>query len=266
MAERWRWSGPPLSRAPPPPRTPLTSYSPDLWGVRFFTTHPTWAVMPGASTTQPRLGSPRLEATYLLREAGQLHLDSKHLPVCPSLQPLLACISSVLSMWCSCFLQAAGGITLQCFFCSVIFLPGRPKPSASQTGPSHFKVLLHTATPTGCLCAFAAHTPTSSLFAFTFCSVHLHPAARPWDAVAAPNVHVATLFMFSFAVEENKWNGSNLLICVRHGVLFTLNLFDNKVNQSICVKHRKGWKDPVATRYSYTLNTHKVLNIYEVLI
>ena len=192
MAERWRWSGPPLSRAPPPPLTSLTSYSPELWCLEPPPCSPGWGPLVWRLLTSS------------VRPASSTLIESKHLPACPSLQPRLACISSVLSMWCSRFLQAARGITLQWFFCSVIFLPGRPKPSASQTGPSHFKVLLHTATPTGCLCAFAAHIPTSSLFVFTFCSVHLLPAARPWDAVAAPNVHFATLFMFSFAVEENE--------------------------------------------------------------
>lgn len=208
MAERWRWSGPPLSRAPPPPRPSLASCSPDLWGVRFFTTHPTWAVVPGASTTQPRPGSPHLEAAYLLREASQLRLmQSKHLPACPSLQPRLSCISSVLSMWYYRFLQAARGVTQQCFLCSVIFLPGRPKPSASQTGPSHFKVSLHTATPTGCLYAFAAHIPTSSLLPL-LPAQWSSSAARTWVAVAALNVHFATLFeyvQFCCRRKQMKW-------------------------------------------------------------
>lgn len=91
----------------------------------------------------------------------------------------------------------------QSFFC----LEG-PNPLLPQTGPSHFKVLLHTATPTGCLCAFAAHIPTGSLFVFTFCSGHLLPATRPWDAVAAPNVHFATLFenvQFCCRRKQMKW-------------------------------------------------------------
>lgn len=145
--------------------------------------------------------------TSSVRPASSALMQSKHLPACPSLQPRLSCISSVLSMWYSRFLQAARGVTQQCFLCSVIFLPGRPKPSASQTGPSHFKVLLHTATPTGCLCAFAAHIPTSSLLPL-LSAQWSSSAARPWDVVAAPNVHFATLFeyvQFCCRRKQMKW-------------------------------------------------------------
>ena len=212
-AQRWRWSGPPLSSTPPAPRTPLASYSADLQRIRFSplsnlgcdaqslhhavlagTPSPHAAVKGGGLSPPQRYPAPAWCRPSTCWPACSLSSPIFHAPVLHLAHDVLV------------FHRHQAGSLLSAFAWSFLFCLEGPNPLLPQ-GRSRpaFKSYFTEQPLQG---VFAARVPTCSLSAFTFCSVHLLSAPRPWDTVAAPNVHFAMLFenvQFRYRRKQMEW-------------------------------------------------------------
>lgn len=186
-----------------PPNVTGLLKSPDLWGVRFFTTHPTWAVTPGASTSRSPGWGPSSGGCLppLWGQPAPPLMQSKHLLACPSPAPALHVL--VLCLACdTAFCRQPEGSLSSAFFAQSFFCLEGPNPLLPRQVPVTLKP--YSQQPLQAK-LFVPLLPTSLigllLPSFTFCSVIFFRRQTLGCGSCLMYILPHCLSMFSFAVE-----------------------------------------------------------------